>query len=82
MEENKLRSLIKGISWRLLGTIDTIFISYLLTGHIKIALSIGGVELFSKIGLYYFHERIWNKIKFGKVNINKTNDNIGNRENI
>jgi len=69
MEENKIRSLLKGISWRLLGTIDTIVISYLLTGHIKIALSIGGVELFSKIALYYFHERAWNKIKFGKKQI-------------
>ena len=69
MEENKLRSLLKGVSWRLLGTIDTIVISYLLTGQIKIALSIGGVELFSKIALYYFHERIWNKIKFGKKQV-------------
>jgi len=66
MEENKLRSLVKGISWRFLGTIDTIVISFILTGEIKVALSIGGVELFSKIILYYFHERIWNKIKFGK----------------
>ena len=81
MEENKLRSLIKGISWRLLGTIDTITVSFILTGRIRLALSIGCVELFSKVALYYIHERIWNKIKFGKVNINKTNDNIGNREN-
>lgn len=80
MEENKLRSLIKGISWRLLGTIDTITVSFILTGRIRLALSIGCVELFSKVALYYVHERIWNKIKFGKIT-NKTNDNIGNREN-
>lgn len=66
MEENKLRSLVKGISWRLLGTIDTIGISFILTGRIKLALSIGCVELFSKVALYYFHERVWNKIKFGR----------------
>lgn len=66
MKENRLRSLIKGITWRMLGTLDTILISYILTGKIKVALSIGGVELFSKIALYYFHERVWEKINFGK----------------
>lgn len=66
MKENRLRSLIKGITWRMLGTLDTIVISYILTGKIKVALSIGGVELFSKIALYYFHERVWEKINFGK----------------
>lgn len=66
MEEQRLRSLVKGISWRMLGTIDTIGISYILTGRIKLALSIGCVELFSKVALYYLHERIWNKINFGR----------------
>lgn len=66
MKENRLRSLVKGITWRMLGTLDTIVISYILTGKIKVALSIGGVELFSKIALYYFHERVWEKINFGK----------------
>lgn len=69
MIESNLRSFLKGISWRLLGTIDTIIVSYILTGAIKIALSIGTIELFSKLILYYFHERIWNKIKFGKKEI-------------
>jgi uncharacterized membrane protein len=68
MEEGKLRSLLKAVSWRLLGTIDTIVISFILSGQIKMALSIGGVELFTKVALYFFHERIWNKIKFGKKN--------------
>lgn len=71
MEENKLRSLIKGISWRLLGTIDTITVSFILTGRIRLALSIGCVELFSKVALYYVHERIWNKINFGRKPISK-----------
>lgn len=66
MEEGKLRSLFKAVSWRLLGTIDTIVISFILSGQIKMALSIGGVELFTKIALYFFHERVWNKIRFGK----------------
>lgn len=64
--ETNYRSLIKAISWRLTGTIDTMLISFILTGKIKLALSIGLVELITKTGLYYLHERAWNKIRFGK----------------
>ena len=66
MKEKNYRSLLKSISWRATGTIDTIVISFLITGKITTALSIGGVEVFTKISLYYFHERLWNKIKIGK----------------
>jgi len=45
---------------------DTIVISFVITGRIKWAISIGGIELFTKIALYYLHERIWNKIPFGR----------------
>ena len=64
--ETKRRSIIKAITWRTLGTIDTIVIAFLLTGEIKTALSIGGIEVFTKMILYFFHERIWNMIKWGK----------------
>jgi len=64
--ETKRRSIIKAITWRTLGTIDTIVIAYVLTGEIKTALSIGGIEVFTKMMLYFFHERIWNTIKWGK----------------
>lgn len=66
--ETKRRSVVKAISWRVLGTIDTISISYFLTGQIKTALSIGGLEVFTKMVLYFFHERIWNLISWGKRN--------------
>ncbi|MBL4861595.1 MAG: DUF2061 domain-containing protein [Crocinitomicaceae bacterium] len=55
-------SLLKAISWRIIGTVDTMGISYLLTGKMDIALSIGGIEVVSKMLLYYFHERAWIKI--------------------
>jgi uncharacterized membrane protein len=64
--ETKRRSIVKAITWRTLGTIDTIVIAYLLTGEIKTALSIGGIEVFTKMMLYFFHERLWNTIKWGK----------------
>jgi uncharacterized membrane protein len=65
--EKSYRSLVKAVSWRMTGTIDTIIISFLITGRVKWALSIGGVEVFTKIALYYIHERVWNKISFGRV---------------
>ena len=60
------RSLIKSISWRIIGTLDTIIISYLVTGTLSFALSIGAIELVTKMGLYVVHERVWNRIHWGK----------------
>ncbi|MBV5282613.1 MAG: DUF2061 domain-containing protein [Paludibacter sp.] len=67
MKEKNYRSLLKSVSWRLTGTIDTFVISFLITGQVKTAISISGVEILTKITLYYFHERLWNKIKIGKI---------------
>ncbi len=67
MSEKSYRSIIKSISWRTIGTIDTIVISYLITGKVALALSIGGIEVFTKMALYYFHERVWNRISFGRI---------------
>lgn len=55
-------SIYKTISWRIIGTIDTMVISYILTGKLDIALSIGGIEVISKMVLYYVHERTWIKL--------------------
>jgi len=65
--DKPLKSVMKAVSWRIVGTIDTMFISYLVTGKVTLALTIGGVEVFTKILLYYLHERVWahiHKIKF------------------
>lgn len=64
--ETPVRSIVKSISWRAVGTIDTIFISWMITGQVKTAFSIGGIELVTKMLLYFFHERLWNGIKWGK----------------
>jgi uncharacterized membrane protein len=66
VKEKSLRSVAKAISWRTVGTIDTIVISLILTGEIKVALAIGSVEVLTKMTLYFVHERIWNNIKWGK----------------
>ena len=65
MEERK-RSILKAISWRVTGTIDTFFVSLIITGKPMLALSIGLFEVLTKTVLYYFHERTWNKLKYGR----------------
>ncbi len=67
--EKPHRSILKALSWRATGTVDTIVVSLLVTGKIKLALSIGFVELFTKVCLYYLHERLWNKISFGRAKV-------------
>ena len=68
MKDSHLKSVLKGFSWRLVGTIDTIVIAFFWTGDYSKALKIGAIEVFTKIALYYLHERIWLKIKWGKDN--------------
>lgn len=62
----KKRSLLKGISWRFFATIDTFLISFFFFKKISIALPIALTEVFSKLLLYYLHERGWNLIKLGR----------------
>jgi uncharacterized membrane protein len=60
------RHIAKTISWRLIGTLDTIVLSWIITGNFKLGMAIGGVEVITKMVLYYFHERAWYKFsKFG-----------------
>ncbi len=63
--ECRHRSILKAISYRVTGTCLTFIVAYLLTGKFIIAASIGGIEALSKILVYYLHERLWNKIKYG-----------------
>jgi uncharacterized membrane protein len=63
---NYKRHLAKTITWRILGTIDTFLLSWYITGSLEMGLSIGCVEVFTKMVLYFFHERAWYKLsKFG-----------------
>jgi uncharacterized membrane protein len=64
--EKPIRSIVKAMSWRVVGTIDTMIISWFITGELTMALSIGSIEVLTKMVLYYGHERIWNLIKWRK----------------
>ena len=57
------RSLAKTISWRMIATLDTFVISFFITKELKVAGIIATLEILTKTFLYFFHERIWNKIK-------------------
>ena len=60
------RHILKTISWRIIGTLDTMILSWIITGNLKIGMMIGGVEVITKMILYYLHERAWYRcIKFG-----------------
>ena len=67
MADKHHRSLIKAVSWRLTGSVDTLVITFLVTGTWKWAFYVSGVELFTKIFLYYVHERVWDNLSFGRV---------------
>ena len=64
--EGHRRSLVKAATWRITGSIDTFVISFVLTGRATLAGSIAATELLTKIALYYFHERIWAAVSWGR----------------
>jgi uncharacterized membrane protein len=64
--EAHTRSFIKAVSWRVAGSIDTFVISLLVTGKFGLAGTIASVEVLTKIALYYFHERAWAIIPWGR----------------
>lgn len=64
--ETHTRSVLKAISWRTLGTLDTFAISWFMTGKVWLASSIAALEIATKIVWYYLHERVWAVIPFGR----------------
>lgn len=71
--ESRKRHLLKTISWRLIGTLDTIVISWIVSGNPMTGLKIGGLEMITKMVLYYYHERAWYRINFGLDKIIRSN---------
>ncbi len=67
IRESRFRSLIKGLTWRLLATTTTIIVAYLITGETELALKIGAIEFVAKLVVYYFHERAWQSVPRGTV---------------
>jgi len=62
---SRRRHLAKTITWRIIGTVDTVIIGWIVTGDPWIGVKVGGVEMITKMVLYYFHERAW--FRYGSI---------------
>lgn len=59
------RHIAKSVTWRIIGTIDTMLLGWIISGNPYTGLKIGVAEVITKMVLYYFHERLWFKVKMG-----------------
>ncbi|MGG7036601.1 MAG: DUF2061 domain-containing protein [Flavobacterium sp.] len=62
-----VRHAIKAITWRIVGTLDTIFLGYFITGNLNLGVKIGVFELVTKSVIYFLHERLWYRSNFGLI---------------
>lgn len=67
MEETRSRSVVKATCWRAIATLTTMVLVFAFTRRISFALGIGALEIVCKLLLYYWHERLWNAVRWGKV---------------
>ena len=65
--ETHLRSLVKGISWRVIATLVTTIVVWFISGEVSMALFAGAIDSFLKIGLFWGHERIWQMVIWGRT---------------
>lgn len=72
VRETHARSVGKAVSWRVLGTIATSVIVFIFTRRWGLSLFVGAMEFVSKIGLFWLHERVWDRMKYGRVETRPT----------
>ena len=72
-KETNIRSIVKGVSWRFVATGTTMAIVYLFFGNLELAIATGVLETVAKIALYWGHEKIWQRIRWGKKRIEPFN---------
>ena len=65
--ESHIRTITKTLSWRIVATLITFSVAWLVTGKLTFAVEIGVADTLIKLGAYYFHERLWIRVKFGKL---------------
>jgi len=65
--ETHYRSIAKAVTWRAGGTVVTCLVAWSLTGNLDLAAKIGILDTSLKIGAFYVHERVWNRLNFGKT---------------
>lgn len=67
MNDSSIRSLAKTISWRITGSGATFLISWIISGNFVVASSIAATQIVANTILYFIHERVWNKISWGRL---------------
>lgn len=67
IRDSHSRSIVKALSWRVLATAITVSVVLIITGKIRLAAEIGLLDTLIKLGVYYLHERIWNRVPYGRV---------------
>lgn len=72
---SKKRHIAKTITWRCIGTIDTMVLAWVISGDPMIGLQVGFAEVITKMILYYFHERAWYKLDYGLTSRRKLESN-------
>ncbi len=69
MKDSRIRSFIKGISWRAIASLTTMSIVYILTGDIDIVMAAGVIDVAAKLTFYYIHERAWGRVAWGRATV-------------
>lgn len=69
MHESHARSILKGVTWRIIASATTMIVVYVVTGDLTLMASVGAVDIVAKVFFYYLHERSWGKVKWGLLGI-------------
>jgi adenylylsulfate kinase len=67
MYESHIRSVVKGITWRVIASLTTMGLVFAFTGDVVLMLGVGALEVIAKITFYYLHERAWGRVAWGTV---------------
>lgn len=65
MRESHFRSIVKGITWRIVASITTMLVVFFVTGDLLLVASVGIIDVTLKVLFYYFHERVWGRVHWG-----------------
>ena len=77
--QSRIRHLAKTVTWRLVGTVDTILLGWLVSGDATVGLTIGGLEMVTKMILYYLHERAW--FRYGRLGREDSTEDVLTKDN-
>jgi adenylylsulfate kinase len=69
MKETHYRSVLKGVTWRIIASGTTMTVVYLITGDLSLVASVGLIDITAKVFFYYLHERTWGKVRWGVMGL-------------